>query len=210
MPTREWELGLGTWGTVCGDQIDPVCVCVCELVSGKEDTHLRWRGWGATGDDEAKHWQEECSSLPRACLGTGHQVTASNYNGQGILLHWSGAGILGQLQHRKITPTSLPHLFPRTSMFAWMMGEKLHSMNEETCLGQPSPVASTGMSSYLSKLIPVLQLANNSLQNHTHLCHDNSNHNSHLSTRSFGSNCLFHSSAVIPPYPLSSDLRPAP
>ena len=40
-------------------------------------------------------------------------------------------------------------------MFDRMISEKLHSENEVTFFGQLSPVASTGMSSYLSKLIPV-------------------------------------------------------
>ena len=51
-----------------------------------------------------------------------------------------------------------------TSIFPWMIGENLQSAKEETCLGHPSPVASTGISSYFSKLIPVLVLANSSLE----------------------------------------------
>ena len=54
-------------------------------------------------------------------------------------------------------------------MFDRMISEKLHSVNEVTCFGQLSPVASTGMSSYLSKLIPVSVALNSSLQDNINI-----------------------------------------
>ena len=53
-------------------------------------------------------------------------------------------------------------------MLDWIIGENLQSVKLEMCLGQPSPVASTGMSSYFSKLMPVLVSPNSSLQACTH------------------------------------------
>ena len=67
--------------------------------------------------------------------------------------------------------------------------------------GQLDPVASTGISSYLSKLIPVLAPLNNSLiQQITSLLQTNSHENDlYLSTLSFLGNGLVHSSCVMYP-----------
>ena len=41
--------------------------------------------------------QEKGCRLPRAGLGTGHEVSLAHDDWQGILLHWSGPLVLGHL-----------------------------------------------------------------------------------------------------------------
>ena len=62
------------------------------------------RGWrrGAIVEYRAKNWEKESGSLSRTCLSTGHEVTPTGDNGNGILLYWGGPGVLSKLRKSEV------------------------------------------------------------------------------------------------------------
>ena len=90
--------------------------------------------------------QEKCCSFPRPCLGTDRQVILLFDNRNSMLLHWSWVSITSKLN---VSHNNYSHLT---------------SLKLSLCEGPLLPVASTGMSSYFSKLTPVLPPVNAGVQ----------------------------------------------
>ena len=93
-------------------------------------------------------WAREMLQFSRPCLGTSHQVSFLFSNSNSMLLHWSQASII-------------------TSMFPMIVSPISTSLKLSICGGQLLSVASTRMSSYFSKLIPVLPPEKSSCSKHS-------------------------------------------
>ena len=61
-------------------------------------THIGGELWRTSVAHHGEDGEEEGGRLPRASLGTRHQVSLGHDDGQGILLDWRGPLVLGRLQ----------------------------------------------------------------------------------------------------------------
>ena len=64
-------------------------------------THIRRWGRRAIVEYLAENGKKKSSSLTGASLSTSHEVTPIGDNGDGILLHWGGPGVLSKLFREK-------------------------------------------------------------------------------------------------------------
>ena len=56
-----------------------------------------WGTFGSVLEDPVKDWDQEGGGLAGASLGAGHEVPLGQDDGDAVLLHRGGAGVVGQL-----------------------------------------------------------------------------------------------------------------
>lgn len=63
-----------------------------------QSSYIRRWTWTTLLEYEVQNGNEKGSSLSRAGLSTGHEVPLGENDGQGMLLHWGGLGVMCQLE----------------------------------------------------------------------------------------------------------------